>query len=86
MDEPMQTVKPVVTTKIGGESNMDKINWKIVEMAQNELSSEEDYIGLFESEPEVQTFFSLEKEYQSTIDYPIRTGQRLKQPRTHIEI
>ena len=29
MDEPMQTVKPVVTTKIGSESNMDKINWKI---------------------------------------------------------
>ena len=53
MEEPMQTVLPVVSTKIGGESNMDKIDWKIVEMAQNEFSSEEDYIGLFESEPEV---------------------------------
>ena len=43
---------------------MDTINWRIVEMALNEFSSKEDYIGLFESEPEPQTFFSLEKEYQ----------------------
>ena len=72
---------------IGGESNMDKINWKIVEMAQNEFSSEENYIGLFESKLEEQTFFSLEKEYQSKINFPIRAGTGLlKQLRTQIEI
>ena len=40
------------------------IDWAVAELAPNEFSSKEDYIGLFESESKPQTFLSLEKDYQ----------------------
>ena len=63
MAEPMQSVRPNVSSQIGG-NNLDTFDWKMVELAPNEFSSKEDYIGLFESEPEPKTFFSLEKDYR----------------------
>ena len=51
MDEPIKAVRPWVTSQVRW-SNAGIIDWKYVEMALNEFTSKEDYIGMFESEPE----------------------------------
>ena len=37
------------------------VQYKVIELAPNEFTSIEDYIGLFESEPEPEKFFSIEE-------------------------
>ena len=60
MEEPFQPVRPWVLAQLSGE-NVNAVDWQVAELALNEFSTKEDYIGLFESEPESKTFFSLEK-------------------------
>ena len=60
MEEPFQPVRPWALAQLSG-ANVKTVDWKVVELAPNKFSSREDYIGLFESEPESKTFFSLEK-------------------------
>ena len=86
MDEPMKSVRPWAATVVG-KFNVDKIDWKIVELAPNEFSSEDDYIGLFDSsEPEPETFFSSDKVSPYPVDLPLTSVDGLKQPRAQFEI
>ena len=60
MEYPIQTVRPLSMVALSAEKN-DKIYWEDMKLAINEFSTYEDYIGLFQSEPEPETFFSVQK-------------------------
>ena len=64
----------------------DLIDWQLMELAPNEFTSYEDYVGLFDNDPEPVTFFSLEKVSQSPTKYPIPGHQEIKQPKALIEL
>ena len=55
-------------------------------MAPNEFTSIEDYIGLFDSEPEPVTFFSIEEAGPATNKMPIKNSEVLRQPRGIVEL
>lgn len=85
MAEPIKSVRPYVETQVNGRERQD-IKWLKVELAPNEFSSQEDYFGFFESEPEPETFFSWEKDYESKESTPMPETKGLTQPRGQIEI
>ena len=64
----------------------DLIDWQLMELAPNEFTSYEDYVGLFDNDPEPVTFFSLEKVSQNPTKYPLPDHQKLKQPKALIEL
>ena len=64
----------------------DRYVWKRLEMAPNEFSSQEDYIGLFPQEPTTTKFLSLQRESTpSNIPATDKTAS-LTQPRAILEI
>ena len=63
----------------------DLIDWQLMELAPNEFTSYEDYVGLFDNDPEPVTFFSLEKVAPNPLKIPLSGHQILKQPKALIE-
>ena len=59
IDEPIQpaSMTPMITLDRG------KFNWRRYELAINEFTSHEDYVGLFEDDPEPFKFLTYEREY-----------------------
>ena len=63
------------------------IDWLLMELAPNEFTSYEDYVGLFDNDPKPVTFFSLEKVAKNPQNIPsLSDNQILKQPKAIIEL
>ena len=85
MPEPIKQIRPYSTMIVAG-STSDSIDWQVMELAPNEFTSYEDYVGLFDNDPEPVTFFSLEKVAPNPLKIPLSGHQILKQPKALIEL
>ena len=75
--DPIKPIRPYGRILLTGAAS-DTVEYELIELAPNEFTSIEDYIGLFESEPEPEKFFSIEEIGPNSNTFAVKNSEVLR--------